>query len=63
MSDIVVVYHSGYGHTRKVAEHLAKLPRPNCWPLMTMVTCPKARGTSWHRPKPLSLVRLPIWAT
>ena len=24
MSDIVVVYHSGYGHTRKVAAHLAK---------------------------------------
>lgn len=24
MSGIVVVYHSGYGHTRKVAEHLAQ---------------------------------------
>ncbi|MFT9025587.1 flavodoxin family protein [Acetobacter indonesiensis] len=23
MADIVVVYHSGYGHTRKVAEHVA----------------------------------------
>lgn len=24
MSDVLVVYHSGYGHTRKVAEHVAQ---------------------------------------
>ena len=24
MADTVVIYHSGYGHTRKVAEHVAK---------------------------------------
>ncbi|GBR46947.1 NADPH-dependent FMN reductase [Acetobacter pomorum] len=27
MSDIVVIYHSGFGHTRKVAEYVAKSAR------------------------------------
>lgn len=24
MADIIVVYHSGFGHTKKVAEHVAQ---------------------------------------
>jgi hypothetical protein len=62
MSAIVIVYHSGYGHTAKVAEAIAATSGAALLPSTPRANCPPAAGSNWPRPAWWCSARPPTWA-
>ncbi len=62
MQNIAVVYYSGYGHTKLVAEKVAQGAHADLISIDNEEISLSRSGKNWTQPIPLSSVLPPIWA-
>ncbi len=62
MQNIAVVYYSGYGHTKLVAEKVAQGAHADLISIDNEGNITEQEWENWTQPMPLSSVLPPIWA-